>query len=115
MAGLFPAEELQILAYNRTVKDISGISKEELLEGISQNFIISKSDRSTPEYHGEICMYFDKEWYDLRFSVDYLIQPDPIERLDVTILQKYLLEPVLGVRIHDRRAESACRWWPWNR
>lgn len=98
MAGLFPAEELQILAYNRTVKDITGMSKEQFLEGISQNFIISKSGRSLPGYHGEICMFFDGEWYNLRFSVDYLIQPDPIERLDVTILQKYLLEPVLGVK-----------------
>ncbi len=98
MAGLFPAEELQILAYNRTVKDINGISKEQFLEGISQNFIISRTDRSTPENHGEICLYFDSEWYDLRFSVDYLIEPDPIERLDVTILQKYLLEPVLGIK-----------------
>ncbi len=98
MAGLFPAEELQILAYNRTVKDTSGLTNEQFFEGISQNFIVSKTGRSTPEYHGEICMYFDKQWYDLRFSVDYLIQPDPIERLDVTILQKYLLEPVLGVK-----------------
>lgn len=98
MAGLFPAEDLQILAYNRTVKDKSGLTNEQFLEGISQNFIVTKSDRSKPAYHGEICMYFDKGWYDLRFSVDYLIQPDPIERLDVTILQKYLLEPVLGVK-----------------
>jgi uncharacterized protein (DUF1015 family) len=42
-------------------------------------------------------MYFDGEWYDLRFAIDYVREPDPIERLDVTILQKYLLEPVLGI------------------
>jgi uncharacterized protein (DUF1015 family) len=97
MAGMFPADELQILAYNRTVSDINGLTREELLDGIRQNFIITEVDNCTPLTHGEICMYFEGQWFDLRFAVEYFREPDPIERLDVTILQKYLLEPVLGI------------------
>lgn len=104
MAGLFPAEDLQILAYNRTVRDINGLSPEEFLEGISQNFVVTKTGDRKPQDHGEICMYFAGDWYDLRFAVNYFHEPDPIERLDVTILQKYLLEPVLG--IHDPRTNE---------
>ncbi|HBR58101.1 MAG TPA: DUF1015 domain-containing protein, partial [Blastocatellia bacterium] len=45
----------------------------------------------------EICMYVGGKWYDLRFAVKYVRQPDPIERLDVSILQQYILAPILGV------------------
>lgn len=104
LAGLFPAEELQILAYNRTVSDLNGLSREQLFESIGQNFHVSESEVCRPDSHGEICMYLGGKWYDLRFNVEYFQQPDPIERLDVTILQKYLLEPVFG--INDPRTDE---------
>ncbi len=49
-------------------------------------------------------MYIDGEWHSLRFAVNYIREPDPIERLDVSILQNFLLEPVLG--IHDARTDE---------
>jgi uncharacterized protein (DUF1015 family) len=97
LAGLFPAEQLQILAYNRVVSTLNGLSKDELLSRIGENFIATECSDCRPDTHGEICMYFDGTWYDLRFAVEYFREPDPIERLDVTILQKYLLEPVFGI------------------
>jgi uncharacterized protein (DUF1015 family) len=97
MAGLFPADELDILAYNRTVKDLNGLSDEQFFNAVGENFIVSETTTTEPEQNREICMYLAGKWYHLRFAVDYIREPDPIERLDVTILQKYILEPVLGI------------------
>jgi uncharacterized protein (DUF1015 family) len=97
VAGIFPSEDLQILAYNRVVKDLHGLSEEEFLQKVRENFIISDSDDKKPLKHGEFCMYFGGKWHKLRFAVNYVQQPDPIERLDVSILQNYLLAPVLGI------------------
>jgi uncharacterized protein (DUF1015 family) len=105
LAGIFPAEDLRILPYNRTVKDLNGLSNEEFLRGLSRYFIVTETAKEVPQTHGEICMYLDGKWFDLNFTVDYIRQPDPIERLDVSILQKYVLEPVLGIddpRTDDR-------------
>ncbi|MEP6788148.1 MAG: DUF1015 domain-containing protein, partial [Acidobacteriota bacterium] len=51
----------------------------------------------TPRHHGEICMYLDGEWFKLRLNVNFVRQPDAIESLDVSILQDYLLTPILGI------------------
>ena len=104
MAGLFPAEQLQILAYNRVVADLDHLSDEEIIEGIKNNFSVTETGRSLPQTHGEICMYLGGRWYDLQLAVEHLREPDPIERLDVSILQRYILEPVLG--IEDSRTDK---------
>ena len=97
VAGMFPAEDLQILAYNRVIKDLNGLTDEEFFERLSPSFIVSESDRKTPAEHGEICMYMNGKWHILRFAVNYVREPDPIERLDVSILQDYILAPILGI------------------
>jgi uncharacterized protein (DUF1015 family) len=97
MAGTFPSDELRILPYNRVVRDIGGISEEEFFARISGNFVVSDATEIPPTDHGDICMYFRGRWYRLHFNVAYAEQPDPIEQLDVTILQKYLLAPVFGI------------------
>ena len=105
MAGMFPAEELRILPYNRIIRDLAGLSEEELFARITENFVISDAKEIPPTDHGDICMYFRGRWHLLHFTVEYAAQPDPIEQLDVTILQKYLLAPVLGIgdpRTDDR-------------
>ncbi|MBK9162953.1 MAG: DUF1015 domain-containing protein [Acidobacteria bacterium] len=98
IAGMFPAEQLKILAYNRVVRDDSGRTDEEILALLSESFIISPAERAVPEEHGEIIMYMSGKWYDLRHNVNYFREPDPIERLDVTILQQYVLAPVFGIQ-----------------
>ena len=65
IAGMFPAEQLKILAYNRVVRDDSGRSDDEILNLLSESFIISPADRAVPEEHGEIIMYLGGKWYDL--------------------------------------------------
>ncbi len=97
VAGMFPAEDLQILAYNRVVADLNGWTEEQFFERLRQNFIVTETDKKEPSQHGEICMYLEGKWYDLQFAVNYFREPDPIERLDVSILQDYILGPVLGI------------------
>jgi uncharacterized protein (DUF1015 family) len=97
MAGLFPAEELRILPYNRIVRGLSGLTTDEFLARLNDNFIVSETERKTPVQMGEFCMYLDRRWYLVRSVVTHVREPDPVERLDATVLQKFLLQPVLGI------------------
>lgn len=105
MAGIFPAEDLHILAYNRVVKDLNGLTEEMFFENLRQNFILSETSERQPKNRGEFCMYLAGRWYNLRFAVNYVREPDPLDRLDVQILQQYVLLPILGIddpRTSDR-------------
>jgi uncharacterized protein (DUF1015 family) len=104
VAGMFPAEDLQILAYNRIVKDLNNLSEREFLEKIGENFVVAETSEKVPASHGEFCMYMNGKWYKLKFSVDLDQKPNAIENLDVSILQNYLLAPVLG--IEDARTDK---------
>ncbi|MGI8811039.1 MAG: DUF1015 domain-containing protein [Pyrinomonadaceae bacterium] len=97
IAGIFPAEDLKILAYNRVVTDLAGLSQDALLERIRQSFIISDLNESVPRKPGEICMYLGGKWRTLEFAVDFIRAPDVIEGLDVSILQDYILSPIFGI------------------
>jgi uncharacterized protein (DUF1015 family) len=97
MAGIFPAEELQILAYNRAVRDLNGLTAEQFLERVQPMFSVTETDRKEPKKHGEICVYLGGKWYRLSLSVEYFHDSDLIERLDVSILQDRILEPILGI------------------
>jgi len=105
MAGIFPAEDLRILAYNRAVRDLGGLTAVEFLDRLRESFVVSDAEHKEPKTHGEICMYLAGRWYRLFFNVQHLHEPDPIERLDVSILQDYILGPVLSIsdpRTDDR-------------
>lgn len=97
VAGIFPSEDLKILPYNRVVKDLNGLTNEDFIARVSENFIVSESSDDTPKNRGEICMYFDGKWFLLRSNIQYVSQPDAIESLDVSVLQNYLLAPVLNI------------------
>ena len=97
VAGLFPAGQLKILAYNRVVTDLRGLSDDELFAGLAREFDVSPSDRTTPASHGEICMYYKQQWYRLLFRGTFTDDTDPAERLDVSILQEHILKSVLGI------------------
>jgi uncharacterized protein (DUF1015 family) len=104
VAGLFPAEDLKILPYNRIVKDLNGLEPEKFFDSIRENFTLTETGEKVPQHHGGVDMYLDGRWYELRFQDRWEHEPGPIERLDVSILQDYLLEPVLG--IHDPRTDD---------
>jgi uncharacterized protein (DUF1015 family) len=97
IAALFPAEELKILAYNRVVKDLNGLSNEEFLERVAENFVVTPAAHHVPDNQREFCLYLSGKWHKLRYAVENVVAPSPIEALDVSILQNYLLAPILGI------------------
>lgn len=101
---LFPDEELMIMPYNRVVKDLNGYSKEEFIKKIEEKFEIEESAAAVePAYKAEFGMYLDEKWYKLKAKKD-ILSDDPVDGLDVAILQNNLLEPVLG--IHDPKTDK---------
>lgn len=104
LSVLFPDEELMIMPYNRVVKDLNGFSKEEFLDKIAENFELEKADSEVaPKEKGTYGMYIDKEWYLLK-AKNKIKSDDPVNGLDVAVLQNNLLEPVLG--IHDPKTDK---------
>jgi len=98
LAVLFPHNQLRIMDYNRVVKDLNGKSEPEFLAGIQEHFTVTRAPgRHTPVQKGEYGMYLNGAWHVLRAVPALLNVADPVERLDVSILQKYLLSPVLGI------------------
>ncbi len=95
LAVLFPASQLQILPYNRAVKDLHGLTKEAFLDAVGRAFTLQPGGSPTPGGPGEIRMYLDGAWYDLAWQP--APDADPISQLDVTALQDRLLAPLLGI------------------
>lgn len=107
VAGIFPAEDLAILPYNRAVRDLNGLSEDDFLGRVSEQFGVSDADEKVPPRRGEICMYLGGRWRTLHSNSDQLQEAGPIERLDVSVLQNTLLGPILGIddpRTNDRIA-----------
>lgn len=98
LSVLFPDDQLKILDYNRAVKDLNGYTPEEYLEKISLDFEVEKVgiEPCRPEEKGVTGMYLEGCWYKLT-ARPHVRSSDPVKGLDVSILQDYLLEPVLGV------------------
>ena len=99
LSVLFPDEELHILDYNRVVKDLNGLTKEAYFERISQDFEVEEkgTEPYRPAVKGTFGMYMDGQWYCLT-AKQALLSEDAVEGLDVSILQNYLLAPVLGIQ-----------------
>ena len=97
LSVLFPDEELMILPYNRVVKDLNGYTQEELLNKIKEKFDIAESDKQvSPDKKGTFGMYLGGKWYKLTAHKD-IMSDDPVDGLDVAVLQDNMLAPVLGI------------------
>ena len=101
LAVLFPAEQLKILAYNRVVQDLNGLNKEEFLIQVSDKFVVEKSEVKEPAETKTFCIYLDGDWYKLT-ARDSVIASNSLsdkigEKLDVSILQNFLLNPILNI------------------
>jgi len=108
LAVIFPDEQLKIMDYNRIVKDLNGLSKEEFLTRIKDKFELEEipaSQQYKPEQKHQIGMYLDKKWYKLT-PREGTYEPDhPVKSLDVAILMDNLLSPILAIgdpRTDDR-------------
>jgi uncharacterized protein (DUF1015 family) len=102
LAVAFPHNQVQILSYNRTVKDLGGLSADEFLEAVRERFEI-EAGPAAPARRGDIAMYFKGGWHTLRPRVSP-DESDPIGSLDVSVLQDGLLAPVL--KIADVRTDK---------
>ncbi|MGN0527480.1 MAG: DUF1015 domain-containing protein [Acutalibacteraceae bacterium] len=100
LAVLFPADSLEIMDYNRVVADLNGNSEEEFIEKISKDFSVeSYSDKGAyrPEEKHTFGMYMNGKWYKLTAKDGTFDPENPVDRLDVSILQKNLLTPILNI------------------
>lgn len=95
LSVIFPHSDLKILAYNRAVKDLNGRTKEEFLRSVSASFDIQEGGPKEPKNRGEVSMYMNGKWYTLKPTFE--ISEDPVEGLDVMMLQTKVLSPVLGI------------------
>lgn len=101
MSVLFPASQLSILAYNRVVRDLNGLTKDEFLNALAGEngpfeIIHKQESQLEPIDKGAVGMYLDREWYGLGVKPEFE-SSDPVEGLDVSILQEKVLAPILGI------------------
>lgn len=97
LAVVFPDSQLQILPYNRVVRDLNGLSKAGFLDIIKKEFEVTENGSALPARPGNWSMYLDGKWYGLKLLP---IDPPPkgtVASLDVSILQDRLLDPMLGI------------------
>ena len=94
---LFPDEELMIMDYNRVVRDLNGLSEEAFLGKVREKFAVSPcKSAQRPQEKGTFGMYLGRRWYRLEIREEFK-NDDPVQGLDVSILQNELLAPVLGI------------------
>lgn len=99
LAIAFPDDDLEIMDYNRVVKDLNGMSEAEFIDAVKVNFDIEElAAQQRPEKRHTFSMYLDGKWYKLIAKADCFDESNPVDRLDVSILQNNLLEPVLGIK-----------------
>lgn len=98
LSVLFPDEQLMIMDYNRYVKDLNGLSKEQFMAKLEPLFEIMDSETIpfTPSEKATFGMYLDGAWYGLVLKDEFL-NSDAVEGLDVSLLQNLVLQPILGI------------------
>ncbi|MBU6399363.1 MAG: DUF1015 family protein [Verrucomicrobia bacterium] len=97
LAVLFPHDQLQILPYHRVLSDRNGLAPAQLLEKLESVFAIEPDGTATPRRQHELGLFFEDHWRTLTFRPAFTATTDPLERLDVTLLQRHVLAPVFGI------------------
>lgn len=106
----FPHNQMQILDYNRIIKDLRGLSAQEFLAQLAENFDIELMDdpaAAKPQTERQFALYLERQWYRLQANTQLLEQideSDPVQNLDVSILQQFVFSPLLG--IEDQRTDK---------
>ena len=95
---IFPDSQVRILAYNRTVQDLNGLSNEEFLHAIRGQFTVTEDASPEPLQRGRWSMYLEGEWYELQLSPEATLPAGTVAMLDVSVLQDRLLDPILGIK-----------------
>lgn len=102
LAVAFPHDELYIMDYNRVVKDLGGLSKEEFIKKVEDRFEVEeigpKGNPYKPEKRHVFGMYLANTWFKLTAKTEFINENDPVKSLDVAILQDNLLDPILNIK-----------------
>lgn len=101
LSVLFPDEQLYIMDYNRVVKDLNGNSSEEFVKKVGEKFSVEEHKGDGPYKPASkhtFGMYLDGKWYKLTAKTGTFNENDPVNRLDVSIMQNNLLNPILGIQ-----------------
>lgn len=93
----FPHNQMQILPYNRVLKDLNGLTPDALLAKLDALCIINSAGTPKPSRKHELGFYLGGQWRTLHFRPQLAATKDPIEKLDVTLLQKFVLDPIFGI------------------
>ncbi len=105
LSVIFPHNQMQILPYNRVLKELNGLTSGQLFEKLDAVFVIKRtSGVAKPTRKHELSLFLDGAWHSLNFRPQFAATKDPIEKLDVTLLQKFVLAPLFG--IHDPRTSK---------
>lgn len=104
LSVLFPASQLSILPYNRVVIDLGDCNSKQVLDQLGKIGSISATDEATPDRPGVFCFYVDGKWNRLELDEATIDRNDPIQSLDVALLQDRVLSPVFG--IDDPRSDK---------
>jgi uncharacterized protein (DUF1015 family) len=97
LSVIFPHDQVRILPYNRVLKDLNGLSEQQVLEKLDGIFIIHENGSPTPGRRHELGLFLGGRWRTLNFRPRFAATSDAIEKLDVTLLQKYVLDPIFGI------------------
>jgi len=94
---IFPHNQMQILPYNRVLKDLNGLTAAQLLQKLDGIFVIKPNGAAKPTRKHELGLFLGGQWHTLHFRPQFAATNDPIEKLDVTLLQKFVLDPIFGI------------------
>ena len=97
LSVIFPHNQMQILPYNRALKDLNDLTPGRLLQKLEAIFVIKAGGAGRPGRKHELGLFLDGQWHTLHFQPQFTGATDPIENLDVTLLQKHVLEPIFGI------------------
>lgn len=104
------SQQLRILEFNRLIKDTGKLTLDEIIKGIEKNYTVKPlGEHAKPKKSGEMCMYAEGRWYQLIANDSIRKNVSPSEKLDASLLTKYILDPVFGIKdlTHDHRIEFA--------
>ncbi len=98
LSVVFPDNQLDILDYNRVVKDLNGLTPQDFMAALQEKCEIEAVDQAyRPNSKGQFGMYFEDQWYKLKIHDELVEKGDPVKGLDVSVLQEQILSPILGI------------------
>lgn len=97
LSVIFPHNQLQILPYNRALRDLNGLGSRQLLEKLEGIFMVQRPGAPKPGRRHQVGLYLERQWHSLTFREHFVRTADVMEKLDVTLLQRFVLEPLFGI------------------